>query len=73
MSVKGSVSDLDNWLDKKLDRLPEPKAKKKKPGQYDRGIKSRLQRAQTTIKSLDDMGDRVAGRMATPGQETRWP
>jgi len=69
MSVKGTVSDLDNWLDRKLDRLPEPKAKKKKPGEYDRGIKSRLQRAQTTIKSLDDMGDRVAGRMSIRGRK----
>jgi len=58
------MKGLDNWIDRKLDKLPEPK-KKRTPGARRRGAGSRWQRAQTTIKSLDDMGDRVAGRMAS--------
>jgi hypothetical protein len=68
MSFKSSVTGLDNWLDRKLDKLPEPK-RKRRPDDYERGIKSRLRRASTTIKSLDDMGDRVAGRMTARMKE----
>lgn len=58
------MKGLDSYIDGKLDKLPEPK-NKKRPSPRQRGVGSRWQRAQTTIKSLDDMGDRVAGRMAS--------
>jgi len=69
MGWKQNIASLDLWLDGKLDKVPDiTGAKKEKPEEYERKVRARLARAKlktkTTIKAIDDMGDRVAGKVA---------
>jgi len=66
MALKDSISKLDKALDRRLESLPDVSSRadrEKYRGAVKTGVMSAGRRASVTLKNLDDMGDRAAGKL----------
>jgi predicted RND superfamily exporter protein len=66
MALKDSISKLDRALDRGLEKLPDVSSKadrEKYKGAVKTGVSRAGRRASVTLKNLDELGDRYAGKL----------